>query len=223
MRKGASTDEHAGDAMDRRHQMHRSTSKHSFARPNKYFADGLHQDDCVEADPPIEMYSKSSRIHSLKSRMLLRPLTCQRQVMPGLTRSLCFSRSLYCAYSVRSGGRGPTRLKSPFTTLNKLRDLVEAVAAHPGSQPGNAWIARNLEHRAGHFVLRHEIGLHLVGIHHHGAELVTGERDFVLPHPVALEEDRTPRSELDGNGEQHAEWRQNDQCRQRKSELHRSA
>ena len=34
------------------------------------------------------MYSKSKRIHSSKLLMWLRPMTCQRQVIPGVTLSL---------------------------------------------------------------------------------------------------------------------------------------
>ena len=64
------------------------------------------------------MYSRSRRTHSRKSVTLLRPLTCQRQVSPGLT----LKRRRWAGSSNRStsstgSGRGPTRLISPRSTF----------------------------------------------------------------------------------------------------------
>src|SRR5262249_20284407 len=67
----------------------------------------------------LSMYSKSSRTHSWKSVILLRPLTCHRHVIPGLTlkRRRC-ARSLKRFTSSTGNGRGPTRLISPRSMLN---------------------------------------------------------------------------------------------------------
>src|SRR6266487_2357849 len=66
----------------------------------------------------LSIYSKSSRTQSVKSCTSLRPLTCQRQVSPGLTlrRRRC-ARSSNRLTSSTGRGRGPTRLISPRTTF----------------------------------------------------------------------------------------------------------
>src|SRR5581483_8335992 len=66
----------------------------------------------------VRIYSRSSRTHSSKSRISLRPEICHRQVMPGFTASFCFCQSVNWQYSVWSGGLGPTRLMSPTSTLH---------------------------------------------------------------------------------------------------------
>src|SRR5581483_11320451 len=70
-----------------------------------------HNDQC-------RIYSKSSRSHSSKSRISLRPEICQRHVIPGLTASFCFCTSVNSTYSLCSGGRGPTSDISPLKTLH---------------------------------------------------------------------------------------------------------
>ncbi len=62
------------------------------------------------------MYSLSSRTCSWNG-ISLRPLICQRQVMPGMTSRRLRSSSVYSATSEGTGGRGPTRLMSPMKTF----------------------------------------------------------------------------------------------------------
>ena len=45
-----------------------------------------------------------------------RPLTCQMHVSPGMASSLLRSERLYSATSLGTGGRGPTKDISPFST-----------------------------------------------------------------------------------------------------------
>ena len=63
------------------------------------------------------MYSKSRFTQSSKLLMRLRPLTCQKQVRPGCAVSLRLCHSSYRSSSCGQAGLGPTRLISPFKTL----------------------------------------------------------------------------------------------------------
>lgn len=66
----------------------------------------------------LSMYSRSRATQSSKSAIRFRPITCHKQVIPGLTLSL-----RRCQISKRSnshgpGGRGTTRLMSPTSALH---------------------------------------------------------------------------------------------------------
>ncbi len=63
---------------------------------------------------------------------------------------------------------------------------------------GDARIAPHLEDGPRLLVLRHELGLQLLGVHDHRPELEHVERPAVLPDPRLLEEHRASRGELDG-------------------------
>src|SRR2546430_1857212 len=63
------------------------------------------------------MYSRSNPTHSSRFLPSFLPWICQRQVIPGFTASFCLWCPLKRAYSVASGGLGPTRLMSPLSTL----------------------------------------------------------------------------------------------------------
>ena len=66
----------------------------------------------------LSIYFMSSSIHLSKDVLLL-PLTCQRHVMPGCTLNLRRCQSwLKPLKSLIGRGLGPTRLISPFKTLN---------------------------------------------------------------------------------------------------------
>ncbi len=64
----------------------------------------------------LSMYCVSSCTHWSKS-MVLRPLTCQMQVMPGRILKRRFWFFWYWLTSSGMGGRGPTTDMSPFNTL----------------------------------------------------------------------------------------------------------
>ena len=57
----------------------------------------------------LSRYSRSSFIHSSKA-MLFRPLTCQRQVIPGFIENRRLCQSWYFSTSSGTVGRGPTML-----------------------------------------------------------------------------------------------------------------
>lgn len=65
----------------------------------------------------LSIYSRSNFAHWSKSRISLRPFTCQRQVSPGLRLSFLRCQLLKRSTSPTKGGRGPTKLISPFKTL----------------------------------------------------------------------------------------------------------
>src|SRR5258706_2595948 len=70
-----------------------------------------------KASDQRRIYSRSSATHWSKSDTWLRPLTCQRQGIPGVTAIFCRWYGEKRTYSVINGGRGPTKLMSPLSTL----------------------------------------------------------------------------------------------------------
>src|SRR5262245_14639835 len=66
----------------------------------------------------LSIYSRSILTHSSKLQILFLPLTCQRQVIPGLMLSFRLCQNSYRSSSCRKAGRGPTRLISPLSTLH---------------------------------------------------------------------------------------------------------
>ena len=75
----------------------------------------------------------------------------------------------------------------------------------------------HFEDRAGHLVLRFQLGLSLFGVDHHCAKLVDLEDALVVAHPLLLEENRPRRGELDqqrrhqeDGGKQDEQQRRND-------------
>ena len=64
-----------------------------------------------------------------------------------------------------------------------LRELIDAEAPQPFAHVSNAGIARDLEHRATHFVHGFQLVFPLFGVGSHGAEFINGERRTVQPGP----------------------------------------
>ena len=119
------------------------------------------------------MYSRSSRTQSLKSLTLLRPLTCHRQVRPGLTlsRRRC-ARSSNRLTSSTGSGRGPDQAHLPAQHVEQLGQFVQAEFAQEPARRGDPRIVGHLEHRPGHLVQGGQLVLELLGVGHHRAELV---------------------------------------------------
>ena len=134
----------------------------------------------------LSMYSRSSRTQSLKSVTLLRPLICHRQVSPGLTlsRRRC-ARSLNRLTSSTGSGRGPTRLISPRSTLKSCGNSSRLNLRRNFADGRDARVVGHLEDRAAHLVHRGQLVLELLGVGHHGAELVDGEGPAVEARSAA--------------------------------------
>ena len=73
------------------------------------------------------MYSRSRATHE-SNCLSFRMLTCQRPVIPGFIESRRRCHGSYCSTSLRSAGRGPTRLMSPFRTFQSCGSSSRLVA-----------------------------------------------------------------------------------------------
>ena len=129
----------------------------------------------------VRMYSRSSRTHSEKLTILLRPLICHKQVIPGFTQSLrC------CQYSKRSasdldGGRGPHQTHIALENAIKLRQLIQTELAQYAAKGSDPRIVAHLERSAVHLIEREERFFKRIGIGNHRAKLVAQKRPAILP------------------------------------------
>ena len=87
------------------------------------------------------MYSRSSRTHSSKLLMRLRPLTCHRHVMPGLERELSLVPQLVALELVPERGSRADEAHVALQHAPELRQLVQAVLAQEAAERGDAGIA----------------------------------------------------------------------------------
>src|SRR3954470_16171080 len=85
----------------------------------------------------------------------------------------------------------------PPQHVPELRQLVEAEAAKEPADRRHPRIALQLEDRAVHLVEVHQLAAAVLGVRHHGAELVEGEGAAVQPTAGLPEEDLAPLGELD--------------------------
>src|SRR5271156_3574130 len=94
----------------------------------------------------------------------------------------------------------PHNAHIPLQHIEQLRQLVEAVLAQEPADPGDPWVVLHLEENAGALVLGSEFSFGLLGIQHHGAELVAGEDRALLADPLGDIKHWAPVLEADCNG-----------------------
>jgi hypothetical protein len=84
----------------------------------------------------------------------------------------------------------PDQRHLPEHHVEQLGKLVERVAPQPPADRGHPRVVADLEQRARGLVERLEVGLALIGVGVHGAELEAGERRPADPRPRRAVEDR---------------------------------
>ncbi|MNB81945.1 hypothetical protein D3C75_287440 [compost metagenome] len=70
----------------------------------------------------------------------------------------------------------------------ELRQFIDARLADEFSDPGNAGVILDLEHRPAHFVVCHQVSFELLSIGNHGPEFIHRKQHLVLAHSVLPEE-----------------------------------
>ena len=144
-----------------------------------------------------------------------RPLTCQSPVMPGLTSSRRATSPSYRATSEGSGGRGPTRLIWPNSTLNSCGSSSSDHLRSSRPTRVTRGSSRILNIRPSVSLLRGELGEQRVGVDHHGAELEHAELPPALTDPGLPEQHRPPAVQLDGERDDHQQRQQQGQRHER--------
>src|SRR5215831_17670331 len=98
---------------------------------------------------------------------------------------------------------GPDQRHVAEQDVEQLRKLVQRPPAQPGTGPGDPWVPVQLEQRPIPVVLRQQLRLPRLGVHHHGPELPHAERLPILAGPGLPEEDGPAIGDLYGESDQH--------------------
>ena len=91
---------------------------------------------------------------------------------------------------VHRQGAGPDQAHFAAKHIEKLGEFVNAEFTQPPADGGDARVVGHLEHGPGHFVHRFYFLFELLGVGHHGAELVDGKRLSVEAGTLLPEQDR---------------------------------